>query len=389
MLRLRGKSIATGMSLGSAAIFQAPNGIPMLPAHLIAHLSRARQDAPIEPMDVVLVVKNFSEATMFAMPWIKVVGIVSEEMIQDIPSVKVPVVAGVSELMQSISDDALVLVDGDRGLVLIDPDSMAIATYQAERENIQPRRRFYLDYSHLPALTLDGREIRVMARVNTTEDVNLAHLNGADTIVLSCNCPLFSSEMDDQEQYHALKSLCEAFPGKPVTLIGYPDSASIESLLRASALCDLTYALPLNVRGEYFTEFTEAMKVAEELLLAENTRYGYIRLAGITSILDELDEALETYPIGRILVDQPYPGAFQSEPGLEWLDKTALYATRMLAPLELIIPVVDTNNIHFSLGIGASGFIVTPDYVQSLKALLREMNTVICRNELTNRSVTD
>ena len=76
---------------------------------------------------------------------------------------QLPVVAGVDGLAENVQEDMLLIVDASRGLVLTDPDGMMVAQYQAEQNNLAPKRRLYLDEGHLSAQTIDGHTVQVLA----------------------------------------------------------------------------------------------------------------------------------------------------------------------------------------------------------------------------------
>src|SRR5207302_1422970 len=78
MIRLRGKPLGGGVALGTATVLRAPNGIPLLPARMVAQMAKAARDAPIEPMEVVMVAREYEEAASMALPWAHVVGILAE-----------------------------------------------------------------------------------------------------------------------------------------------------------------------------------------------------------------------------------------------------------------------------------------------------------------------
>ena len=161
MARLRGTGLGAGMALGTTAVVRSRGGVALMPevpariADLIA--ARRLEETP----EVILVADEYRTVRTVAesLPWAKVVGAVVAYAESDAPSPPFPVVANVPNLLETVADDVLTLVDATRGTVLIDPDPVALAQYQAEDANIAPKQRLFLEDVHLPAQTLDGRDI--------------------------------------------------------------------------------------------------------------------------------------------------------------------------------------------------------------------------------------
>ncbi|HLV78736.1 MAG TPA: hypothetical protein VKT32_00600, partial [Chthonomonadaceae bacterium] len=219
MARLRGRGLGAGVALGTAAVVRVQGGIPMLPEapERIARRLAARR--PMETPEVILVAEEYRTALALlrSLPWGKVVGIVAGEAEAEAPVPGVPAVVQVPYLLDSIEDDVLMLVDATNGVVLADPSGMAIAQYQAEHSSIAPRRRLYLDDAHLPARTLDGRDIQVLARVETAEDVAQALDAGADALYVPAGAALLP-DSDETGQRRSLRQLLSLTTGKPLLL---------------------------------------------------------------------------------------------------------------------------------------------------------------------------
>src|SRR5687768_14983430 len=129
MQRLRGKGGGGGAALGTSTVLRPPVGIPMLPARLVMDMQRRSRDSAFEPVDIVLVAERYSQAVGVSVPWGHVVAIACEQE-ERIEAGLIPTVTGVPNLMNAVPDDIVLLVDGDRGTVLVEPDSVSIATFQ-------------------------------------------------------------------------------------------------------------------------------------------------------------------------------------------------------------------------------------------------------------------
>lgn len=384
-MRLRGKSLGSGVALGSASVLRAPHGIPLLPARMVAQMARTPADMPIDPMEVVLVARDYQVAVSLALPWAKIVGIVAEFADPMGARLPVPAVIGIEGVLDKIDDESLVLIDGDRGVVMVDPDSVSLAHYQAEQERISPRRRLYLDYAHQSAQTLDGREIHVLAQVATPEDVQLALDQGADVLYASSETEMISGDSWEDEQYDALVRLAEMAGGKPITLSGDLETVSPTALLRAAIRAEFTLALPMAYGVEGFNELQTHLQEARESLLDEDMDFSDFRLAGRLPLLAPLPDELADFSLSRIVVEGIGQKQMTDEERL-WFNSLTLAAKRLLLPVEVVIIDTEATSLPSQMGsvigLDASGIIVPPATVQSTKEAIRGLDSAACREAL-------
>ena len=370
MLRLRGKPLGGQVSLGSAAVLRAPNGIPMLPARLVAQMARAQRDAPIEPVEIVVVARDFDAAASLMLPWARVVGIVAEHAAEGAEFTGMPTVVGIEGVLEKIDDDALVLIDGERGIVLVDPDGVTLAAYQAERERIAPRRRIFLDYSHQPAVSLDGRAIRVMGRAGSLDEVRAALDSGADTLYVPAGSALLDPSLDDEAHLDSLLNLAEAASGKPVTIAWDVEVVTAANILQAARRMELTVSVPLATGAERFREIQDYLQETREELLAEEIDFADVRIAGSVDAGDEVPMDLGNLFVSRIVVTDS-SASIQGATMREWLADLALRSKTFLLPVEIDAPDADTTSLLELLAVGASGVIVSPPAVSVIKDQVR------------------
>lgn len=385
MIRLRGKPFGPGFALGSASILRAADGIPMLPAGLVAKLARSPRNVPIEPMEVILVADDYAAAASLSLPWARVVGIAAAHVDTEAQPAGITAVVGIENLMESVPENALLLIDGDRGVVLVDPDGTALAAYQAERERIAPRRRIYLDYAHQPARTWDGREIHVLAQVRTLEEVETAVGNGADSLYVPADTPLLPAAASDDEQYEHLQQLAEASVGKPVSLLGDAQTLSTSALLRVANRIELTLVAPLEYGAVGFTNLRDYIQETRIALLEEVIGYTDIRLAGATALGEHVPDGLAQYAIERVVVEMSEPGALANSDAQGWLDGITSAAAGMLLPVEIVLPDAAGPDLETALGLGVVGLIVHPQEVQATKERVRLLDISACREALYAR----
>jgi phosphoenolpyruvate-protein phosphotransferase (PTS system enzyme I) len=137
-------------------------------------------------------------------------------------SLGIPAVVGVGGLVEAAGKARLVIVDGFEGHILVDPDPALIQVYSLRAEEHRRRQQEMLGLAHLPAKTLDGHSVTLLANIDLVHEIAAAKAGGAEGIGLFRSEFLFlqaSPELPDEEQQEAAyAALIEAFPDGPVTI---------------------------------------------------------------------------------------------------------------------------------------------------------------------------
>lgn len=123
-----------------------------------------------------------------------------------------PAVVGIGGLLQAVDEGQPLLLDGDRGTLLIDPPAEDAA-------RIAPPSRMLTDAE--PAFTKDGRRVDVGCNAANVEDARRAAVAGADGIGLLRSEFLFLGKTrlpSEDEQVAILEEVTAAMQGRPVIL---------------------------------------------------------------------------------------------------------------------------------------------------------------------------
>ena len=99
-------------------------------------------------------------------------------------SMGIPAVTGVDNIEAIARAGDPVIVDGNRGLVVVRPSPQTLESYERKIQREDELRSANLQFCHLPARTRDGRRIRLLANIGVASDLNTAKENGADGIGL-------------------------------------------------------------------------------------------------------------------------------------------------------------------------------------------------------------
>ncbi len=137
-------------------------------------------------------------------------------------SLDIPAVVGTRSASQLVRQDDWIIIDGDAGLVIVDPSPTIRAEYaRKQAQNLAERARL-ARLLHTPAVTRDGEVIELMANIEVPEDVPAALACGAVGVGLFRSEFLFMGRHghlpDEEEQFAAYRRAVENMHGLPVTI---------------------------------------------------------------------------------------------------------------------------------------------------------------------------
>ncbi len=194
---------------------------------IIGHLLE-RQRASLADLrdDVVLVARDLLPSDMISMNRERVKAIVTESGGRTshvailARAFEIPAVLGLAGAMLKLRLATVVAVDGDRGLVVCDPDDEALARSAASRNAAVARQRKLNALRDLPACTTDGKRVLVKANIEVPEEADTVLAHGVDGIGLFRSEFLFfgGHVPDEEEQFLAYKRVIESMRGRPVTI---------------------------------------------------------------------------------------------------------------------------------------------------------------------------
>ena len=137
-------------------------------------------------------------------------------------SMDIPAVVGAREASRLIRQDDWVIIDGDAGIVIVDPSPRVVAEYRALKLRRDRNRAGLARLRHLPAVTLDGERVELLANIEQPGDAALALAAGAAGVGLFRSEFLFMNRdgelPGEDEQYEAYRTAVTAMRGRPVTI---------------------------------------------------------------------------------------------------------------------------------------------------------------------------
>jgi len=137
-------------------------------------------------------------------------------------SLDIPAVVGARLSSQLVRQDDWVIVDGDAGVMVVDPSPILLAEYGFKQRQGELERGRLTRLLHTPAVTMDGEKIELLANIEMPEDAPGAIRAGAMGVGLFRSEFLFMGRHgrlpNEEEQYQAYRRAIEGMQGLPVTI---------------------------------------------------------------------------------------------------------------------------------------------------------------------------
>ncbi|TSK09059.1 MAG: phosphoenolpyruvate--protein phosphotransferase [Geobacter sp.] len=133
----------------------------------------------------------------------------------------IPAVFGVEGLLKRVGVRSEVVVDGNSGCVYVNPDQGVKQEYVRLQGEFDQKQRELEEIRDLPARTLDGCTVSLLANIGLLSDLRVAHLHGAEGVGLyRTEFPFMtrSSFPTRQVQAAVYRKVLEGFPGLPVNI---------------------------------------------------------------------------------------------------------------------------------------------------------------------------
>lgn len=136
-------------------------------------------------------------------------------------SLNIPAVVGLSTASKEVKSGDTLIIDGENGLLVINPDKYTLANYRKIQKDIKKTEALLKTINHLPVITEDGHAVKLFVnydpRTDNKENKRLITdgLGLLRTEFLYMNTPHPPTE---EEQYQVYLSVAKRFDMRPVTI---------------------------------------------------------------------------------------------------------------------------------------------------------------------------
>ncbi len=355
---------------------------------------------------------------------------------------EIPAVVGTGRFLTEVSGGDLVIIDGDHGLVILQPDEETIARYRHEAEQHRSRAVQLESLRELPAQTADGQRIELLANIEFPYEVQHCVERGGDGIGLYRTEFLYlgsDTEPDEETHYSAYAEVLSQMRGKPVVLRtcdlgadkGGGDSEALRNptlglrsirlslknlplfrtqlraVLRASMLGDLRLMFPLVTTLVELRQakmvLADVMEDLDEVGVPFNRKLPVgmmVEVPAAVMMIDHFVEEVDFVSIGTNDLTQYTLAADRSNKEVASLYNSADPAVLRL--IQMAIRAADARGVPVNvcgqmsgstiytmllLGMGLRRFSVTPSSIPEIKQVCRTVAIPQCR-QVAERALT-
>ncbi|AIO19210.1 Phosphoenolpyruvate-protein phosphotransferase [Candidatus Izimaplasma bacterium HR1] len=136
-------------------------------------------------------------------------------------SLEIPAIVGTKNILDSVKNGDLVILDGLAGEVIINPSEEEVAKYKAKNAEFLEKVAVWSKFVNEKSVTLDGKHVELAANIGSPDDVESVIKNGGEGVGLYRTEFLYMNNDDfptEDEQYIAYKMVLESLKNKKVVI---------------------------------------------------------------------------------------------------------------------------------------------------------------------------
>jgi phosphotransferase system enzyme I (PtsI) len=190
----------------------------------------------------------------------------------------IPAVVALHSVRHLVEDNELIIVDGTRGVVIVEPDERILEEYRLRQAELELERTKLKRLKSARPTTLDGEEVALLANIELPKDASEAKKVGADGVGLFRTEFLFMGRHalpDEDEQFEAYRAALKYMAG-PVTIrtLDVGADKALETVSRRSTETNPA----LGLRAVRYSLSEPKMFLTQLRALLRASHYGKLRI---------------------------------------------------------------------------------------------------------------
>ena len=226
-------------------------------------------------------------------------------------SLNIPSIVALHYARRLIRDNDILIVDGNQGVVIVDPDKHVLSEYRLRQSQFELEKQKLKRIKTTAAATLDGTAVELHANIELPQDIEQVKEHGATGIGLFRSEFLFLNRNtlpDEDEQFEAYRTVARKMRGLPVTIRTFDLGAdkNLDSAKRVAA------NPALGLRAIRLCLAEPQMFNTQLRAILRASRYGQIRIlvpmlssvSEITQTLHLIESAKQSLRLEKIPFDE-------------------------------------------------------------------------------------
>jgi phosphoenolpyruvate-protein phosphotransferase (PTS system enzyme I) len=210
-------------------------------------------------------------------------------------SLNVPAVVATHNARGLIREHELLIVDGAKNVVIVNPDRSVLAEYRLKQGELVLARKKLKRLKTTRAATIDGADIELFANIELPDDLDQALDNGAGGIGLFRSEFLFLNRHglpSEDEQFEAYRQVAAGMRGKPVVIRTF-DLGADKSKEGLDGLVRVAPNPALGLRAVRFCLAEPRLFLTQLRAILRASHYGNVRiLLPMLASIAEIDQTL-------------------------------------------------------------------------------------------------
>jgi len=136
-------------------------------------------------------------------------------------SLGIPAIVGTKTITDEVKADDSVIVDGEKGIAIINPDENTLASYRKKQLTFESKQTEWANLKNEQTVTLDGEKVELAANIATPEDLSTIQEFGGEAVGLFRTEFLYmgrSAFPSEEEQFEVYRAVLAQMDGKAVTI---------------------------------------------------------------------------------------------------------------------------------------------------------------------------